>query len=370
MEKYNKSSKYDDLNPRKELEQEIAKDLENALAKRGFTVQHSGTSESHAPANKPDIELFDNTTHINVEITKSRKSAQDREWQSIKDHFQTTKRKHSNKKCYLMFISPETYYRTKDSIMDWNYQHNNVSDQKIIPISFFAFEKITIKLIQTTKENYTKKEILEVFGEFTKFNNDESVFRILAEKLLHDAQLQKMIEAKEEEMRQQTIEKMITGFKKLEKKLRDEHIALSGDAIKTVIYLVFIKLYEEKKEKEGSEQSRLTLESFRKYQKAIRDNETAIHTLFSSIKGDNEIKASRLLTPSDTLESRLNDDFVIEHFIMLFEQYIFFTPKVDGLGAAYEVLGQLSSKDTRAGQFFTPDNVVAIYGKTGRVGCR
>jgi len=334
------------------------------LKKRGFTVKHNGTSESHAPAGKSDVELFDKNTHINVEITKTVKSSQDREWQSIKDHFQKTKENNSTKKCYLWFISPETYYRTKDSIMDWNYQHKNDNDQKIIPISFSTFELFITKLIQTTKENYTKKEILQIFDEFTKFVNDESVLRLMYEKLFSiDAELKKEIEIKEEERHQEIVEELIAGFKQLEQKLRDERIALSVNAIKTVIYLVFIKLYEEKKEKDGEERSRFTLNSFKNYQTIVRDKKKAIRKLFDSIKNDEEIQKSKLLTDDDILEKRLGDDFVIEHFIKKFEEYAFYTPKVDGLGAAYEVLGQLSGKDTRAGQFFTPENVVQFMVK-------
>jgi len=41
-------SKYDKLDPRKELEQQITIDLENAFKKRGFTAKHNGTPTSHA----------------------------------------------------------------------------------------------------------------------------------------------------------------------------------------------------------------------------------------------------------------------------------------------------------------------------------
>ena len=41
-------SKYDKLDPRKELEQQIAIDLEKAFKKRGFKTRHNGTLTSHA----------------------------------------------------------------------------------------------------------------------------------------------------------------------------------------------------------------------------------------------------------------------------------------------------------------------------------
>src|SRR3989338_7959163 len=79
-------------------------------------------------------------THINVEITKSYKSSQDREWQSIKDHFEETIKNHSNKNCFLIFVSPETYYRTINSIKDWNFAHIKDKDKKIMPVCFSTFE--------------------------------------------------------------------------------------------------------------------------------------------------------------------------------------------------------------------------------------
>jgi len=119
-----------------------------------------------------------------------------------------------------------------------------------------------------------------------------------------------------------------------------------------------IKLYEEKKEKEEQQRNRFTSTSFQDYQTFVRDTRTAIHKLFDDVKNDPELKECRLLTDEDHLSNRLKDRFVIENFIKPFEQYAFYTTKVDGLGAAYEVLGQLSGKDVTVGQFFTPEKVV------------
>lgn len=53
----------------------------------------------------------------------------------------------------------------------------------------------------------------------------------------------------------------------------------------------------------------------------------------------------------------------MKYFIEPFSRYDFFTTKIDGLGAAYEVLGKLSGKDVKVGQFFTPPNVVSFIVK-------
>ena len=357
-------TKYDNLDASKEIEQVITQDLKRALEKRGFTIVHNSNTQSHSPAGKSDIELYNNGVHINVEITKSYKSSQDREWQSIKDHFEETIKNHSNKNCFLIFVSPETYYRTINSIKDWNFAHIKDKDKKIMPVCFSTFELLINKLIESTKEKYPLKELLNLFNNFVKFIDDESILREFYENLFStDLQLKNEIEKREEERHQKVVEELISGFKQLEQKLRDEGIATGERAIRNVIYLVFIKLYEEKKEKEESQRNRFTISTFREYQVNMRDKKKSIHKLFNDIKNDAELKSCKLFSNEDVLATRLEDDFVIAQFIESFEPYAFYTTKVDGLGAAYEVLGQLSGKDTKLGQFFTPENVVKFMVK-------
>lgn len=357
-------SKYDNLDARKELEQTITEDLIKALEKRGFTIRHNGTRDSHAPAGMPDIEVWNNYVHINVEITKSTKSAQDREWQSIKAHFKETKKNNSTKKCFVWFISPQTYYRTTNSIKDWNFMHKEDNDQKFLPICFSTFELFMKKLRESPENQYQANEILILFDFFVQFLDDENILRLFFEQMFSsDSQLKDELERKEEERHQRVVKELISGFKQLEQKLREERIALSTDAIKNVIHLIFIKLYEEKKEKEEQERNRFTQTSFQDYQAYVRDNKTAVHKLFANIKNDPELRECGLLTADDNLSKRMKDNFVIENFIKPFEKYVFYTTKVDGLGAAYEVLGQLSGKDVKVGQFFTPENVVKFMVK-------
>lgn len=352
-------SKYDKLDPRTELEQEITKDLKKAFEKRGFTVKHNGTATSNTTGNKPDIEMYDSNIHINIEVTQRKKSSQDGEYQSIKDHLINTKKQNQNKKCYMWFISPETYYRTFNSVRDSNFLFHEKEDMKIIPICFSTFELFINKLIETTNDFYKKKDILDLFKYFVELIDDESVLKYFVERLFPDDEsLIKEIKEAEEDKHERVVKELVTGFKLLENRLREHRIALTNQAIMNVIYLVFIKLYEEKKQSEGKGKNRFTLAGFQEFQENIDEKRIAIHELFENIKKDNELKKCKLFDDSDKLSNRLNDDFVIEHFIKPFEQYHFYTTKIDGLGAAYEVLGQLSGKDVKAGQFFTPENIV------------
>jgi len=353
-------ARYDSLDPRKELEQTLTGDLRRALEKRGFSVQHNGTRNQSAPANKPDIVVFDDNTHINVEATKTTKASADREYLSIKDHLENSKRDHPNKKCFVWYVSPETHYRMINAIREYNVTHKDEPDLKIMPLCFSTFELFMDKLIQTTKDEYPKNQILELFSEHLQFVDDERVLKVLHEKLFFsDEALKKEIELREENKHQKTVEDLIAGLTKLEQDLRDYRIALATEAIKNVIFLVFIKLYEEKREYNGDD-NRFTKDAFLRFQNLIgqKKKKKAIQELFDKIKEDLELKEAKLFSDSDRLSEKMNDDFVIKYFIEPFSRYHFYTTKVDGLGAAYEVLGKLSGKDVKVGQFFTPENVV------------
>ena len=313
-----------------------------------------------APANKPDIVLFDDNTHITVEVTQTTKASADREYLSIKDHLEKAKNDHPSKKCHVWYVSPETHYRMINAIRECNIANKDKIDLKIMPLCFSTFELFLNKLIQTTKDEYPKDQIMSLFSEYLQFVDDERVFKVLYEKLFfQDENLKKEIQTLEDNKHQKTVEDLISGLTKLEQDLRDYRIALSGDAIRNVIFLVFTKLYEEKREYDG-EPNRFTKGGFLEFQRLNeqKKKKRAIHLLFDQIKEDPELKDAKLFSDSDKLKERMNDDFVIKYFIEPFSKYHFYTTKVDGLGAAYEVLGKLSGKDVKVGQFFTPENIV------------
>lgn len=353
-------SKYDVLDARTELEQTITIDLKDALEKRGFTVNHNGSLTRNAPGGVSDIDVFNEKYHINVEVTKTTKSSSDREYLSIKDHLENTKKKYPNKKCFVWYVSPETHYRMIGALREYNISKKELPDMKIIPICFSTFELFINKLIQSTRDEYTTKQIEALFTRHLDFVDDEKILRVFYEELFPtDIKLKKEMEIKEENKHQKIVENLIADLTKLEDDLREYRIALASDAIENVIFLVFIKLYEEKREYEG-ENSRFTKQSFLEFQSMTghRQDKKAIHELFLKIKQDSELIEAKLFTDSDKLSEKLKDDFVIKFFIEPFSKYHFYTTKVDGLGAAYEVLGKLSGKDVKVGQFFTPENVV------------
>lgn len=353
-------SKYDNLDARVSLEQEITDDLKRALEKRGFEVRHNGTHTSHAPRDRPDMEVWNSIYHINVEVTKTVKAGSDREFLSIKDHLDKIKEQYPRKRCFVLYISPETHYRMLNAMREHNVTRHEEKDMKMFPMSFFVFETLIEKLKGSPKEQYTAEQLMSLFDNYLDFVSDEKIAILLQEKLFStDVTLRKDLVKREEEKHQRMVESLIKDLLKLEQDLRDYRIALASDAIKNVIFLVFIKLYEEKREHDLKE-NRFTVSSFKKYQEYVQEEKTkkAVHYLFDNIKNDGELKSCKLFTDSDKLAERLNDDFVIDLFIKPFAKYHFYATKIDGLGAAYEVLGKLSGKDVKVGQFFTPENVV------------
>jgi len=361
-------TKYDNLDPKKELEQEITKDLMKALKKHGLNIEHNapsgqpkdGTSAKNAPAGFPDIIASNAKFHINIEATKRTGASSDSEYASIKDHFDETKNQNNLKKCFLIYVSPKTHYRMISNIRDYNTIHARYSDQKIIPLSFSTFEYLINKLSNSSAKKYPLKKLISVFNEHKKFVDDQRILEVLSKNIfIDDPILRKQIEKANEIKNQESTEKIIASLLDLENKLREKGIAVTGGAIRDTIFLVFCKLYEEKRDESGQE-NRFTRKGFEEYQDNIGEKNTkkAIHKLFGSIKKDRELTAAKVFGPFDYISDRMDDDFVLNEFIIPFEEYNFRRQKIDAIGAALEALGKLSQKDTKAGQFFTPENIV------------
>jgi type I restriction-modification system DNA methylase subunit len=349
------------LNPRTELEQAITGKLRSALEKRGFEVKHNGTETTSAPGGMPDIEIWDNNYHINVEVTKTTRSSADREMLSIADHLAGSKKTYPSKRCFAVFVSPETHYRMINAIRDHNIARQGLNDQKIMPMSFWNLGIFVMKLSDAHKDEYKAGQIAKLFDKFLDFVDDERVLKVLYEELFSiDDELRQTLQQRENEKWQRLESQIMKDLEQIEEALRRDGIALHLNAIKQLIYLVFIKLYEERKEAEGRGRNWFTVKSFLDFQEAQGEKETkgAIHKLFEQIKEFEEFQDVGLLTEHDLLAEKLDDGFVLDEVIQRLERYPFLKAKVDGLGAVYEVLGRRSGKDTKAGQFFTPANVV------------
>jgi len=354
-------TKYDNLDARSQLEQTITGDLRLALEKRGFHVRHNGSLRHPAPAGVPDIEVWNDQYHINFEVTKATKSRADREFPSVADHLNERKIRFPAKKCFAVYVSPETHYRMINAIHDYNFMRESEIDLKIMPLNFSNLELLVKRLQDAHKDFFPPKQIVGLFKRFRDFVDDERVLRVLYEEFFPtDEKLRKELEKKEIEKWQKLEHQVMKDLEQIEEALRRDGIALHLNAIKQLIYLVFIKLYEERKEAEGRGRNWFTSKAFLDFQEAQGEKETkrAIHKLFDQVKSFKEFQDAGVLTKHDLLAEKLDDDFVLKEVIGRLERYPFLKAKVDGLGAVYEVLGRRSGKDTKAGQFFTPANVV------------
>lgn len=365
-------SKYDSLDARTELEQIITADLRDALEKRGFTVVHNGTKDSHAPGGKPDIIVSNRKYTITFEPTKSKGSSQDREFQPIRDHLNDVKAQNQNKKCFCVFASPTTSARTLDSIRDHNQQRANEgkADMRIMPLAYDTLELWVTRLKESEADLYPLKDFLRVFEQHTEFIDDLRIRKLLAQIVFpNDTDLAESVKRREIEQDEKTLETLIKDLDKIENYMRQNGIATSQNAIDNLIYLIFMKLYEEKRERDSGNTNRLrSIENFERWRQdsvdaKTREENRAIHRLFTDIHQEREFLDSQMFTPNDRLVDSLDDTFITKKFIPVFAKYTFIGTKVDALGAVYEVLAQRAGKDVKVGQFFTPENIVRFMAR-------
>ena len=359
------SSKYDNLNPRTQLEQTIAQDLDSALRKRGLEVKHNGTPNSPAKGGLSDIDVWNDDYYINVEVTKLTKTAADTEWPKIEEHLRNNKDLFG-KKTFVIYISPESPRRIIYLAKQYNKANSRKQDMKILPLSFSNFELIVNALISSHKDLHPVEELIGLFDLHERFEGDIEVLKVIQDQIFpSDDQLRETISKQEEEKHQETVQYLVEGLETLAQDLRKKRIATSTNAIRNVIYLVFMKLFEEKQEHDLGEENRFTKEGFLNFQRTNHQERTkkAVQLLFKQITQNKALEEAQMFDAMDKLANRLNDDFVLKYFIEPFQEYQFYKEKIDGLGAAYEVLGKRSTKDVIIGQFFTPENVVKFMVK-------
>ena len=360
-------SKYDNLTPR-EVEQAMTADLKAAFEKRQMTVRHLGQ------AGCPDILVENDSVLLIFEPTKRRKTQQDGEFPAIRDHLIQKKNENPTKACFCVFVSPETSRRMLENIREHNFARANQSDLKICPLSFDLLELLTQKLSESVADQYPIPDFLVVFNRYPDYLDDERVKKIVFEQIFPtDATFRGIVEREETERAERLQVAFLGQLLRLEQYMRDQGIATSQNAIDTLLYLVFIKLFEEKRDA-STGQNRMTqagFEAFRQQQRrAVRERKTAIHELFKVIADENEFRNCGMFSERDTLPDTVTDDFIVETVIPAFSRFTFRGTKIDALGAVYEVLALKSNKDVKIGQFFTPEKVVDFMVRLAEINYR
>ena len=149
--------------------------------------------------------------------------------------------------------------------------------------------------------------------------------------------------------------------------LRDRGV-VGDDANRALIYLTFIRLYEERTHGAQGEVSRFTVEGFERWRTeqpaAVRNKypDRMVEAFLHEIAEDDDLRTAGLLRDSKgkvhNLHAKFRDAFVVDKLLPVFDEYDFHVGRVDVLGAVFETFARRGEKDTRIGQFFTPQPVV------------
>ena len=368
------ASRYDDLDASTELEQRFAADLSLALEPRGCVVVHHGTNNGgrHSPGGVPDIEIIDNgnSRKILVEITKRHGSAADGEFPAVTAHLNAAVGQGGFDDYGLLYVSPRTSARMSTNFRDL-YNRNRERDGdlgRIIALDFEAAQLMLDRLIASDPQLYPANRIGELLSSWDEAVDDARTRQLVQRTLFpEDLQLGSELAEEAQEYDAEREKELKRGLEKVENAFRSYGIT-GNNANTTLVFLAFIRLYEEKLQRQGRHISRCTADGFvawsehshatikRQYRNRM------IEALLREIAEDPDLQEAGLLQATQgvrpSFHGRLTDDLVKKLVLPLFDQYDFHAGRVDVLGAVFETLARRSEKDTRVGQFFTPQQVV------------
>lgn len=369
------ASKYDDLDASLELEQELTADLRAAFESRGCQVVHHGANNGgrHAPGGKPDMEIRDPNYRrlVLVEVTRRRSSNADGEFIAVTDHLKKAIAAGGYDDYALLYVSPSTSARMSISFRDlWNRSRERDGQPgRIVAVDFEAAEMMTAKLAGAPSELYPASRLGTLFERWDEAV-DDARSRLLVQQALfpEDLVLGGELEQEAEEYAAEREKKLKGQLEEVEADLRDYGIT-GNDANTVLVYLTFIRLYEERRQRLTGVRHRFTVEGFKLWRQGAsattrdRYGNRMVEALLHEIAAeDSELRAAGLLRNEagepDSLDVRLTDRFVAEKLLGVFDEYDFHAGRVDILGAVFETLARRGEKDTRVGQFFTPQPVV------------
>lgn len=367
------ASRYDELDASLQLEQQFATDLRAALEPRGCQVIHHGTNAGgrHSPGGKPDIEVRgpDASFLLLIEVTKRYGSAADGEFPAITEHLNRAVANGGYPQYGLLYISPRTSARMSSNIRDMynsTRQRDNVPG-RIVAIDFEAAQLMLDRLIQSEDSLYPASRLMDLVDQWAVATDDLRARQLVQQSVMPEDSslaLDLIEEAREfDALRERALKKQLEA---VENKFRSHGIT-GNNANITLVYLAFMRLYEERRQRRFALVSRFTLDGFKAWRESLpavvrRDNAGRMgEYLLREIAVDRQLQEAGLLSPAgDTplLHPRLTDAIIENEILPVFDQYDFHTGRVDVLGAVFETLARRGEKDTRIGQFFTPQQVV------------
>jgi len=374
------ASKYDDLDASTELEQVLAEDLRAALEGRGCEVVHNGTNSGgrHAPGGKADIEVRDrpNERLILVEVTRRKASSADGEFIAVKDHLMRAIRAGGYSDYGVLYVSPATSPRMSSTFRDlWNRgRERDDRTGRIVALDFEATEMMLTRLAESPSELYPASRFADLFARWEEAG-DDSLARLLVQQAIfpEDAKLEVDLKEEAAEFAADRERRLKKELEKIEDDLRDRGV-VGDDANRVLIYLTFVRLYEERRQRLEGKYNRFTGEGFDRWRRdqpeAVKNRygDRMVEALLHEIAEDGDLLAAGLLRDSKggkhPLHERVRDTFVVDKLLPVFDGYDFHIGRVDVLGAVFETLARRGEKDTRIGQFFTPQPVVNFAAET------
>ena len=366
-------SRYDALDASRELEQRICEDLSAALKGRGCVVNHNGTENRHAPGGVADIEIRDsaNSRLILVEVTKRTGAKADGEFAAMVSHLDTKVNDGGYSAYGMLFVSPKTSARMSSHLRDMVNRAREEADTpgRIIPLDFDTLEMLVDQLRSQTSDKYPASNFRTLFERWEEASvNDASTKLFVARTLLPSAEtLLADIEAEVSEDAHHVAASLRYDLGNMENELRDMGVTGHG-ANNLLIYLTFLRLYEERNQRNTGKPNRFTVAGFATFCEGVaatnksKYGDRLFEFLLHEVAHDKDLTAAGLLRDAtgapQTLPQNVTDADVKSVFLDAFDKYDFYGREMDVLGVVFETLARRSEKDTRVGQFFTPSTVV------------
>lgn len=341
-----------DLSPT-ELEIEATKLLKLGFGRRGYKVKHNGKMKTKAPGGKPDIEVYDDRYHINVEVTKTTKSQADREFNSIKAHLQHSSKENKNKKCLCIYVSPETFKRNMDSFSMFNRESNEM----IFPLNFETFNIFIKYIIENDNKYFGANDVEKFFAlDLRTSTTDCDVLEFINKTIIKDPNIVRELVVKRKTQQQEKNREIEAIMRKIHNMLRRKHAKNPDEAVKEVSKIIFVKMYEEGKELENaSYENRATIKKLEQFK---RDGERdPLNYLFAKIKDEMKTREPESLIFDDNETVDL-DNKTVKEVLKLINGYSFVRFGIDIKGRIYELFLGSTMKNTALGQYFTPDEII------------
>ena len=341
-----------------DLEKEIARLLDSSLGKRGAAVDHDG-----APG-KPDIVVDAGDFAFIVEVAKRSGASAASEHPAIREHREETERR-LGKTTHLLFTCLATPGRLIREMAADNEQREAADDPaRALFLDIEALDFLLGRLVSSSSDLYPLSRWHAWFRAWREVRDDTVALERATEIILaEDEEATTEVRRRANVRAQIEQEALRRDIQQLEDVLRHRNV-VRDSAMHALVYIVFVKLYEEKREKPGVH-SRFTTAGFERYRQSLPRRvrtdykDRTLDYLLQEIALDEEVQAAGILE-GVTLPPQIDDPLVTRSLLPVLDRYHFRGTHLDALGAVFEALARRAEKDTRIGQFFTPGPIVQM----------